>query len=391
MNAADVRERLTRALRLDLVGPEPNDPQAEEVLDRAPSRWYLTGFLVPSSAPATQKSDEDDRGDFDLEASPGGDEEDATHETPAARRGYFPSSIGLSVLAPPDAEQLKVTARWGDYEPLEKDGKPTGEWRRRERQATVAIRLKGEKVDRSPAPVPDSNGLEIVTSVRRVRGLEHMPGLPTGSRAISVFLVNRREPNEGPDELRDSVFAFQVRLDGRSRPAIRPAPERTGSRRQRPRRTDGGSAVSRHRGVCGRAWGRDTKRDRGQMASASLSRPRGCRRRKLSAWRRPRSRTLSLAWRRSHAAPDAAALRSLLAPLPARYRAWIQQQTKAAPKDASQAEVADRSVAECAAEQHVGSKRDLLFSTIRRRLKPSVSRTGRWRWRHASVERRSAT
>ena len=82
VTAADVRERLTRALRLDLVGPEPSDPQAEEVLDRSPSRWYLTGFLVPSSAPATQKSDEDDRGDFDLEASPGGDEEDATQLFP---------------------------------------------------------------------------------------------------------------------------------------------------------------------------------------------------------------------------------------------------------------------------------------------------------------------
>ena len=52
MNAADVRERLTRALRLDLVGPEPNDPQADEVLDRAPSRWYLTGFLVPPRSPS---------------------------------------------------------------------------------------------------------------------------------------------------------------------------------------------------------------------------------------------------------------------------------------------------------------------------------------------------
>ena len=262
MNAADVRERLTRALRLDLVGPEPNDPQAEEVLDRAPSRWYLTGFLVPSTAPATQKSDEDDRGDFDLEASPGGDEEDATHETPAARRGYFPSSIGLSVLAPPDAEQLKVTARWGDYEPLEKDGKPTGEWRRRERQATVAIRLKGEKVDRSPAPVPDSNGLEIVTSVRRVRGLEHMPGLPTGIPCDLRLSrqSTRTERGSGRTE------GFGVRLPGsacgRSRPPIRATPECTGSRRQRPRRTDGGSAVSRHRGICGRAWGRDTKRDR---------------------------------------------------------------------------------------------------------------------------------
>ena len=188
-----------------IVGKSPPGSQPSRDPRSGAVSWYLTGFLVPSNAPADQKSDEDDRGDFDLEASPGGDEEDATHETPAARRGYFPSSIGLSVLAPPDAEYLRITARWGDYEPLEKDAKPTGEWRRRERQETVPLRLKGEKVDRNPAPVPGSNGLEIVTSVRRVRGLEHLPGLPSGTRAISVFLVNRRETREGPDELKDSV------------------------------------------------------------------------------------------------------------------------------------------------------------------------------------------
>jgi hypothetical protein len=339
MNAADVRERLIRALRLDLVGPEPNDPQAEEVLDRAPSRWYLTGFLVPSTAPATQRSDEDDRGDFDLEASPAGDEEDATHETPAARRGYFPSSIGLSVLAPPDAEQLKVTARWGDYEPLEKDGKPTGEWRRHERQATVPIRLKGEKVDRSPAPVLDSNGLEIVTSVRRVRGLEHMPGLPTGSRAISVFLVNRREPNEGPDELRDSVFAFQVRLVVEADRPFVPRPNARGRDGNDP---DERTADLQYRDIAEFAVGHG-------VATRSVIGLDGFCQSVETSWM-PQAEVerveaaaiqdVELGMEPLAAAPDAAALRSLLAPLPARYHAWIQLQTKVAPKDASQAEVA---------------------------------------------------
>jgi hypothetical protein len=60
MTASDVRDRLTHALRLDLIGPEPDQPQVDEILDRAPSRWYLTGFLAPSNAPASQKSDETD-------------------------------------------------------------------------------------------------------------------------------------------------------------------------------------------------------------------------------------------------------------------------------------------------------------------------------------------
>jgi hypothetical protein len=50
---AEIREDLVRALRLDLVGPgREDDDLAREVLPQAPSRWYLTGFLVPYEAPA---------------------------------------------------------------------------------------------------------------------------------------------------------------------------------------------------------------------------------------------------------------------------------------------------------------------------------------------------
>tara|TARA_Y100000310_G_scaffold171060_1_gene171208 strand:- start:15964 stop:16197 length:234 start_codon:yes stop_codon:yes gene_type:complete len=44
------------------VGPRPDeadhDAYTEEVLPVAPSKWYLTGFLVPYEAPPEQRSDD---------------------------------------------------------------------------------------------------------------------------------------------------------------------------------------------------------------------------------------------------------------------------------------------------------------------------------------------
>ena len=75
MTPAEVRDRLTHALRLDLIGPDPGEPQTAEILNIAPSRWYLTGFLVPWNAPVSQKQDvEDTQGELELgETGSGGD------------------------------------------------------------------------------------------------------------------------------------------------------------------------------------------------------------------------------------------------------------------------------------------------------------------------------
>lgn len=213
MTSADVRTRLTHALRLDLIGPEPADTQATEILDRSPSRWYLSGFLAPWNAPASQKEDED--GQEELEGlaageSGGEDDDEPTREIQAARRGRFPSSIGVSVLVPTDLTTLKVTARWGDYAPIEKDGQPTGEWVRTPREHVVSIQLVGEAATESPASLGD--GLEVVTSVRRIRRPDDLRGLSAKTRAVSVFLVNRRNAIEGRDELKDKAFVFQVSM-----------------------------------------------------------------------------------------------------------------------------------------------------------------------------------
>ena len=87
MISVDVRHSLVEALKLDLVGPENGSDLEEEVLNQGPSRWYLTGFLVPLEASESQRSDET----ADEEVDGGADEAGGTDDTrepekPAARR-----------------------------------------------------------------------------------------------------------------------------------------------------------------------------------------------------------------------------------------------------------------------------------------------------------------
>jgi hypothetical protein len=55
--------------------------------------------------------------------------------------------------------------------------------------------------------VPNSDGLQLVVSVRSVTSEELVPA---GTRSVSVFLVNHRRPS--PDQKRDAGYAFQTNL-----------------------------------------------------------------------------------------------------------------------------------------------------------------------------------
>jgi hypothetical protein len=340
MTSSDVRARLTQALRLDLVGPEPDEPQIDEVLASPPSRWYLTGFLAPWSAPAAQKRDDDDQGELELtEATSQGDEDESPTEPPPARRGQFPSSLGISVLVPAGATQLRVTARWGDYTPREVGTRPDIEWKRHERRQTVTVTLQGEKADPPVAPVPESNGLEIVTSVRRIRRPEDLPGLPAGTRAVSVFLVNRRTPMEGQEDLKDTQFAFQAGLVVESDEPFVPRPNPRGRDADDP---DERIADLQYRDVMEYAVGHGTS-TRTVLTGSSCCRVE-------TTWM-PQAEVervepvfmagVELGMEALAAMPDAETVRASLASLTSGYRAWIEEQRASAPQSGTQSEVAE--------------------------------------------------
>ena len=225
-NSVEVRERLIEALKLDLVGPWAGHELAEERLPGwvRPSNWYLTGFLIPSDTPADQKDDDDDDDDFGGEvAEEAGLPEESSEERKAAKKGYFPSSMGLSFLASKEAEKLHVTVRWGDYASgsiKDSDGKSTPVWQRAPCTAEVEVALAGDD-PMSEYDVPDSDGLRLHVVKRQV-GTEQ---IPSGTQAVSVFLVNRRAPSED----KDSRYAFQAEIEVQSEHPFVPRPDPRGA------------------------------------------------------------------------------------------------------------------------------------------------------------------
>ncbi|MHC5778897.1 hypothetical protein [Nostoc sp.] len=85
--SAEVRSHLIDALQLDLVGPTPDDAvHAEETLDQAPSKWYLTGFLVPYGVPVEQRTDNSGDEEMDEVGRVGSGEDEKIPEKAFARK-----------------------------------------------------------------------------------------------------------------------------------------------------------------------------------------------------------------------------------------------------------------------------------------------------------------
>jgi hypothetical protein len=213
VDSAQVREKLIEALQLDLVGPGRNSPLACEILPQAPSRWYLTGFLVPIDAGDSQKTEESSTEELDELSDARGLDDATTPEPAAARRAHLPSSIGMSLLVPAETKELTVTARWGDYT-LNKpeDGHGGGaEWQRTAREETLTLTIPERTKQPIEKDVPQGGGLKVALSVRPAAIAGPEGGLPRGTRSLSLFLVNRRRP--AADEKRDEAFAFQAQLE----------------------------------------------------------------------------------------------------------------------------------------------------------------------------------
>src|SRR5258707_7606167 len=144
----EVRERIVEALKLDLVGPSAGDSHADEKLPGwvRPSNWYLSGFLIPVGTPPEASADADEDDDVDVVPESAGLAEESNDERKAAKKGFFPSSMGLSFLVPTATRAVTVVICWGDYTQGEiegSDGKRVSVWQRQPREVTVDVQLSG--------------------------------------------------------------------------------------------------------------------------------------------------------------------------------------------------------------------------------------------------------
>lgn len=247
MDSTQVRGQLVEALRLDLIGPDNDHAFAHELLPESPTRWYLTGFLVPCHAPEEQRTDLQEAEQLDA----GGDidaDEGAPPDRAAAGKSYLPSSLGLSVLVAPGVDRLEAVVVWGDYgfegaaeePPPEPDAQaqeqaeeppvaagtpaqsPRG-YRRTPCTQTLDLVLPAAGSAPVKLAVPNSRGLVLVATSRAVPAAT---SLPAGTLSVAVFLVNERLPN--PDHGYRS-FAFQAGLTLRSAVPFVARPDLRGS------------------------------------------------------------------------------------------------------------------------------------------------------------------
>lgn len=241
VTSARIREDLIAALELDLIGPRPDDIVHEkEEIDKRPSSWYLSGFLVPFEAKLSDRSDPTADDEFNA-ATEGKGEDDKVPEGNSARKVMFPSSMGLSFLLDAGTTELETTVTWGDYfqkevPPGQPEEATDGEakkadsiWCRKPYQETFTLPI-GTGGKQAPVEVPNSFGLQIVITVSPVSAIGH---LPPGTRTVSVFLVNQRRP-ELEAKNQDSTYAFQTALEIRSSNPFVPRPDPRGRSTQDP-------------------------------------------------------------------------------------------------------------------------------------------------------------
>ena len=217
MTSLDVRERLVEALRIDLVGPWSGHPLADECLRgwERPSNWYLTGFLIPSGTPPEKAADVDEDDGIGVVPESAGHAEESNDERKAAKKSYFPSSIGLSFLVNDRASEITVTVRWGDYSleaSQDENGKTNSVWQRKACEVVVPLALTGTNETRIQE-IPDSSGLQLHMVERVVTADGLRAHIPDDARSVSVFLLNNRSPIEPGAGEPDLAYAFQPELE----------------------------------------------------------------------------------------------------------------------------------------------------------------------------------
>jgi len=229
----DVRRHLIDALHAELVGPY--DPQSRaEVLKSTPSRRYLTGFLAPPMVEARAPGDQVEAVDGDDPLGRGSDRQSEDGDTPdpePATRKVFPASVGMSVLLPAEAEVVTARVRWGEYRrdvvrgesgeltPVVADRAVAGSlaWRRLQIDwIETQLRLSPETI---------AHGVPVANQVW-LQGRLADAGRGDGSRALALFLVNRRPLDEGP--ARDESLLFQVEYELRCSAGFLARPDLSG-------------------------------------------------------------------------------------------------------------------------------------------------------------------
>jgi hypothetical protein len=229
-----VRKHLCEALYADLIGPSQgaaHHPDSRELLPVRPTSWYLTGFLAPEEG--RDEDPEADEGSMGMGDDVSAEEANAEEQEPKQRK-FYPASFGVSVLLPSAAscKQISAEVSFAQYirEKQNLDinpDRPKTCWRRVP-QAPVSVDVPLDaSVIRDGIAVPNAQGVTLRGQLVEITEAARL-GLPVGTRALSLFLVNRQPVRGDEQAARDEATLFQVQMTLRCEGGFVPRPDQRG-------------------------------------------------------------------------------------------------------------------------------------------------------------------
>jgi len=196
---------------MELLGP--TDPY--ESFNEFPTRRYLVGRLAPATdelSPFTPMEDEDN--DEEVDSTCDNDETSGDDAKPPLMIGFSPSSIGISFLLENDDMPLRIKVTWGDY--YSEKGETERNFHRNPIDAEVTgIRVskigKLDSIQLSQHEAP--NGITITGVGDPEITIEGVVHDLSGHKAVSIFLVNRRQKIQKKGYEREEKWVFQPRME----------------------------------------------------------------------------------------------------------------------------------------------------------------------------------
>jgi len=182
-------------------------PLRHELIPDSPTRWYLTGFLIPVDAPEDQRYDETSTDELDAGGEDEGATDDAGPPDPAATKSYFhlpwalaswlnrrregsmlPSSGGTIFVRLPNKRVQKKPRykRQSRVKVLQGSQDVAGGFAVIRISKPSSVDLGTIASDVTDLGVPNSNGLELAVTLK---GISSLSRLPAGTKSASVFLV----------------------------------------------------------------------------------------------------------------------------------------------------------------------------------------------------------
>lgn len=220
---AKAREEILKAVRMDLIGPQGEN----EELDEMPTNSYITGMLFPSDAEMSEDENYNTQNfetDFKEDNDTGTIMEDVDPDDNKPKGGFKKqSSLGVSCYVSSETTKLNINIAWGRYEKesvkvmamvkgIEKEVNKTLYIREQEND-TLTIDL--QSFDRF-TKIPLNIDPHLVIHIIKVNLENH-------NTMLSVYLYNQRPNGDNEKEYEKVLYQVEMTLyDNKQSPVFLP-------------------------------------------------------------------------------------------------------------------------------------------------------------------------